>query len=444
MPRVLFCAYHFPPIGGAGVQRYLKLVRYLAEAGWESTVVTGPGIAGDRWAPEDRSLAAELPPSTELHRVPGPMPAGSPWRDRADRLLARDGAWHDWWNTGCAELAVAVGGECDVVFGGLQPYEMAAGVAHAAAALGKPWVADLADPWALDEMRLSLSAWHRRRDLAQMRARLATASAIVMNTEEATRRVREQLPELAGRLTEPIPNGFDSRDFEVAPAARDETRFRIVHTGYLHTELGLRQRRHRRLKRLLRGAPVPGVDILTRSHVYLLEALEALETSNPEVASRIEVVLAGVLSEADLAITREAPRVRLTGYLAHPESVALLKSADLLFLPMQNLPQGLRAGLVPGKTYEYLGAGRPILAAVPPGDARDLLEAAGNAHICAPDDVDGMAHRILAAFRERAEGGPPSPRPEVVAQYEWRELAARLASVLDDVACRRPAVSLSV
>ncbi len=34
-----------------------------------------------------------------------------------------------------------------------------------------------------------------------------------------------------------------------------------------------------------------------------------------------------------------------------------MRSADLLFLPMQNLPPGVRATIVPGKTYEYLASG---------------------------------------------------------------------------------------
>ena len=41
MRRVLFLAYHFPPIGGAGVQRSVKFVRYLPSFGYEPLVVTG-------------------------------------------------------------------------------------------------------------------------------------------------------------------------------------------------------------------------------------------------------------------------------------------------------------------------------------------------------------------------------------------------------------------
>ena len=38
--RVLVLAYFFPPLGGAGVQRTLKFVRYLEPLGWDATVIT--------------------------------------------------------------------------------------------------------------------------------------------------------------------------------------------------------------------------------------------------------------------------------------------------------------------------------------------------------------------------------------------------------------------
>ena len=37
--RVLMVSYHFPPIAGVGVQRTLKHVTYLPEAGWTPSVI---------------------------------------------------------------------------------------------------------------------------------------------------------------------------------------------------------------------------------------------------------------------------------------------------------------------------------------------------------------------------------------------------------------------
>nr|MDP9491680.1 glycosyltransferase [Actinomycetota bacterium] len=93
-----------------------------------------------------------------------------------------------------------------------------------------------------------------------------------------------------------------------------------------------------------------------------------------------------------------------------------------------------RARIVPGKTYEYLATRRPILAAVPDGDVRDLLTEAGNAFLCRPKDVEGMA-RVIAEQADRALAGEPASgsHEDVLRRYERRELTARLAEVFDQV-----------
>ena len=95
---------------------------------------------------------------------------------------------------------------------------------------------------------------------------------------------------------------------------------------------------------------------------------------------------------------------------------------------------------MPGKTYEYLASGRPILAAVPEGDAHDLLSAAGTALVCRPNDIDGMASAIVETFERRRSGEPLSAPPaELLRRYEYRNLARDLASVFDDVCAPRHA-----
>ena len=187
------------------------------------------------------------------------------------------------------------------------------------------------------------------------------------------------------------------------------------------------------MRRLL-GGEARGLDISTRSHLVLLQAVAAALAARPELRTKLEVHLAGVISDADRALLPEDV-VHVHGYLPHAQTIALLRSADLLFLPMHDLPAGVRSRIVPGKTYEYLGAGRPVLGALPDGDARDLLVEAGNAVLCRPGDVDGMARLVLGQV-ERAERGEPmpAPRPDVLARYERRALTARLAEVFDAVA----------
>jgi glycosyltransferase involved in cell wall biosynthesis len=440
--RILFLAYYFPPIGGAGAQRSLKLVRYLPGCGYSLSVLTGPGSSSGRWSPLDESMVTELPADTEGHRLPGREPdASGRWRSRMERWLSFESAWSRWWVEGAVKLGLEIGGEVDVIYASMSPYNSAEAAVILSKRLGVPWIAGLRDPWALDEMMIYPSALHRGRELAKMRRLLRTAAALEATTPEAARRIREEFPEWAAKPVVSIPNGFDIGDFAGPAPARNDAAFRIVHAGYLHTDLGLQQRRFTLARRLL-GGGVKGADILTRSHVYLLLAIERLVARDPSLRSTIEVHLAGVLSSSDREAADQSDVVRMLGYLPHRETVELMRSADLLFLPMQRLPPGVRSTIVPGKTYEYLASQRPILAAVPEGDARDILLQVGTAHVCDPDDVEGMSAAIETELARWRSGTPaPSIRADSFERFERSNLAAELAAVVDVVLAEQPAAA---
>ncbi len=132
----------------------------------------------------------------------------------------------------------------------------------------------------------------------------------------------------------------------------------------------------------------------------------------------------------------------MLGYLDHPEAVSLIRSADLLFLPMHDLPQGVRATIVPGKTYEYMASGRPVFAAVPEGDARDILRAAGTAFICRPADDTAMAEIISDRVDALLAGDPtPVPDEEFVRRYEYEHLARELKAFFETVVAHHRATT---
>jgi glycosyltransferase involved in cell wall biosynthesis len=429
--RVLVLAYYFPPLGGAGVQRTVKLLKHLPALGYEPVVVTGPSDASIAWAPPDTTLADELPTGLVVRRVAGPTPAPpGRWSARASRWLDRPDRVGAWWSRSAERLGLGVEG-IDLVYATMSPFETAAAARAIAVRRGVPWVADLRDPWALDEWTVYPTAIHRRRDLRRMRAALRGAAEVIANTPEAERVIAARFPELAPRLSV-VPNGWDAADFAATGRARAVARadgaFRIVYVGYSHLDAGSRHRRTRVLRRVAGGA-TRGLDILSRSHTYLLQAIELLRERRPELAARIEVHLAGPSpagAPGTMGVTHH-------GYLDHAESVALLRSADLLFLPMHDLPPGVRARTVPGKTYEYLASGRPILAALPDGDARDLLAGLDGARVCRPRDVACLAEGIRSAMTAPAD---VDRVPAVAQAFERKRLAGQIAAIFDRAIAR--------
>jgi len=433
---VLYLTFYFPPLGGGGVQRALKFVKYLPEYGFEPVVVTGPGEQRTRHAPLDASLTSECPSGLRIFRVAQTLPQDSR-PDQFWRRLGYPSLFARAWVSSCqvAALRAASSRKIDVILASMSPFETSEAADLLSQKLGVPWVADLRDPWALDEMLIFPTRWHRARELRRMHRRLSSSSLVIMNTPEAASALSLAFPDLSER-TLAITNGFDANDFLGDPLPRDDDRFRIVHTGSLHVGLGSAHRRRRRLRRWIGGERVP-VDILARSHIYLLRALELWRRNHPGEVDRTELILAGDLSAADRAAVAESAvveLVRMPGYLSHSESVALLRSADLLFLPLHNLPPGDRARIVPGKTYEYLAAKRPILAAVPEGDARDFVLASGLGHVCEPNDPVAMAAILHRRFEAKRAGQVPVPASaSFYRQFERRKLTEDLARALDSV-----------
>jgi hypothetical protein len=73
-----------------------------------------------------------------------------------------------------------------------------------------------------------------------------------------------------------------------------------------------------------------------------------------------------------------------------------------------------------------------VLGAVPDGDARDLLEAAGNADVCRPTDVEAM-RRVIERRVDDWHAGiePPPPDPDLLRRFDRHRLTTELAGVFD-------------
>jgi glycosyltransferase involved in cell wall biosynthesis len=430
---VMLLTSHFPPVGGPATQRTLNLVRHFPSLGWTPIVVTGCGLGGSFWAPDDSVLERQLAADLRVVRVATPEARG--FQKRLERLFALPGSFGREFAERTSAVARELRGQVDVLLCEFGLYDVAQAARRLSGELGVPWVADLQDPWALDEMWLYPTGLHRRIDLRRMRRTVADASAAILNTSEAAERVRLAFPELDGARISAVPSGFNPSDFAEPVPQRKDAKFRIVHTGSLHTELGLRERRRGSLRRALGGRPVPAVDILTRSHVFLLEAIDRLARRDSSLRGVVELHLVGPLTEADEIVAEASPASRCHGFLSHGDTLRMIRSADLLFLPMQDLPKGVRAGIVPTKAYEYAASGRPILAAVPEGDARDLLAQLGTATIVDPGDTLAMEKALEAeTARWRRSEPPPAPNSDVLRAFEYRAIARRVAEVLDGVA----------
>lgn len=440
---VLFLAYYFPPGGGAGSQRPLKFTKYFPYFNIKPIIIAGPVIYDNHFAPEDSSLCNDIPNDIQIVRVkPTPKKIKNFIIKKSLSFFLGTTPHESWWAKQAfieAEKVIRVQ-KIDIILATLAPY-CSAKVAHL---LGlkykKPWVLDLRDPWAIDENRVYSSSLHRKIDMWRMRKELSAASSIIMNTPQAKVHVLNAFPSLHHKKIEVITNGYDSEDFQKQVQNRTDHHFRIVHTGFLHTSIGLHVKNNSWYYKILGKCP-PSVNYLTRSHLFLIKAAENLVTLFPNFLNDFELILAGHNSEEDTNIIRSSTlfkNVKFLGYIPHDKTIELLKSADLLFLPMQDLPPGTKSTIVPGKTYEYIAAYRPILAAVPDGDVCDfLLESGGNV-IVKPSDITSL-QKALESFYIAWQHGHSNlhhRNGDFIKRFDRRVLTEQLASILKNLSVK--------
>jgi hypothetical protein len=243
-----------------------------------------------------------------------------------------------------------------------------------AGALGIRWVADYRDPW-LPWLRET----HRPRILrmidAALERQVARRASIVTAVNEP---VAADISRRQGVRAFTISNGFDRHllaDATDERATLDPSRFSLVHTGLLAIDAE---------GPVLSAAPNRSRDVRA-----FLDALTVLVARNAELAARLELVVAGTISDSEReALTRGelSKVVRVLGSLPHARSLGLQKAADGLLL----IPGG--AGATSAKVFEYLAARRPIFAVTEDGSAAaQLLREAGEHTIAEPGNPDSLA-----------------------------------------------------
>jgi glycosyltransferase involved in cell wall biosynthesis len=165
-----------------------------------------------------------------------------------------------------------------------------------------------------------------------------------------------------------------------------------------------------------------------------LDALHDVLARHPAARRRLRVKFAGPFDSGveDRAVALGLRGiVEFRGPVSHAESRALQRAADLLLLWK---PRGTPT-MVPGKLYEYLDAGRPVLAVLEAGDEAARLAVDAGAERVSPGDRAGIAAALERRWAGWMRGErPEASRPTWLDDHARPRLAARLAGLLDTLA----------
>jgi glycosyltransferase involved in cell wall biosynthesis len=401
---VLIFAYSFAPENVIGAARPFRFSKYLSRLGYTCRVFT----ATDQTGRDDSS--------TEY--VPDPFIA-HPQRDlgwqveRAIRKVFLPGELGTRWSYHASHAARACvrahPGFRATIFSTFPPLGAHFAALQLARAEGIPWIADFRDPLA-EERTMNGTNFQRRvfRWLERIIAR--RADAVITNTDAAMIKWREKFPNLNGKV-QLIWNGFDPEEpIQPLPVLSQDCKI-LSHVGELY------------------GG---------RSVTPILESLARLIAAGRLPAGSVRVRLIGFAETGALPNREFLGRAQAEGWLdlateriPRRDALQIAQSADgLLLLQPQSATQ------VPGKLFEYLQIGRPILAFIQPDSPSErVLERSGVPYRCvypgsAPAEIDDTVARFFD-LPSTAVAASPWFEEQFNAEHQTRILHSIICSLHD-------------
>lgn len=405
-------AFHFPPAAGtSGIQRTLRFAQHLPDLGWEPTVLSAHPRAHERTSDD---LLDDIPAGVNVVRsfaldaarhlsVGGRYPA----------VLARPDRWQTW------RLGAVIDGmrllrrsRFDAIWSTfpIATAHQIAGSLHRRS--GVPWVADFRDPMAQDGYPADPRVWRSFQKIEQ--ATIERAAQCVFTTPGAARYYRRRYPSVCADRMTVIENGYDESTFEAAGStgglatALDPGRVTLLHSGVVYPS--------------------------ERDPTQLMQALAMLKSQGMIAPHNFSLRFRACTHEAlirDLAQSAGVGElIQLLPQIPYREALEeMLRSDALVVMQASNCNDQ-----IPAKLYEYLRAGRPILALTDPaGDTAWALGEAGVSSVAALDSAPAIAALIARFVTSRAHPTGFLASPQAVRRASRQSRSVALANLLDSV-----------
>jgi len=428
MKTALIITYYWPPSGGAGVQRWLKFVKYLRQCDWEPILY----IPENPEYPEvDHSLEGDIPDNLTILKQPIWEPYDAYKRfigrkkdekinaaflseKKQNPLLEKISVWtrgnffipdaRKYWinpsinylNQHLTEHPV------DAIISTGPPHSLHLIAMQVSRKHQIPWLADFRDPWTnidfYKDLKLTNCSDKKHRKLEKNVLKNASAVTVISNS------MADDFNRIYPRKYDVITNGYDPEDIPTESPLELDKKFTIAHIGTL---------------------------VSTRNPETLWIVLKKLISSQPDMANDLQIKLVGKI---DHTVTNSLekygliPFVNRIPYMSHDEVMICQRQSQVLLLIINNTPN---AGMIlTGKFFEYLAARRPILCiGTPDGDAAKILQQTHAGLLATHDDIDTTEQHILTYYKQYKSGNLEVDSREIE-QYARKKLTEQMAKLL--------------
>jgi glycosyltransferase involved in cell wall biosynthesis len=260
------------------------------------------------------------------------------------------------------------------------------------------WIADFRDPWTTIgyHKALKLSSYAERKH-QQLEKQVLNSADLILVTSPTTKAEFHALTS-SNRPITVITNGYDH---EAIPPQTLDDKFSLAHIGSFLSD---------------------------RNPIILWESLQELVLEYPEFAANFQLKLIGKTSEEVLqSITQHelAQYVVNLGYVSHEEALAQQRKTQVLVLIEIDSPD--TRSIIPGKLFEYMVSGRPILAMGPQGsDFASIIQSTNTGVFFNYQEKTALKAKILNWFHDY-QSGQLKTNPVGLEQYSRKYLTQQLA-----------------
>ena len=428
--KVLIIAYYWPPSGGSGVQRWLKFVKYLPDFGWVPYVFTPENPS---FAVKDESLLKDIPSEAEVIK----FPIWEPY-DAFFKISSAVGEKKSQGPTTVAygkeksffqKVATWIRGNFFIpdprVFWVRPSVKflndflrdnnirtiITTGPPHSIHLIGYrlkrknpslKWLADFRDPWSEWGFLDSLSVGKTARSIHKRMERkvLRYADTLITITPFYVRRFEA----LSGRKVKLLSNGFDHEDFESLVYQRT-AKFVIRHVGIVNEKCD----------------PKP-----------FMTAIGELVAEEAELAQNVAVDFVGEVHPQFRAFVEASPRMlaftTFTPSVPHSDLIQLYGKSSLLLIILTGYKDA--EGYMPGKLFEYLATGLPVIGTGPEnGDSAAVLRETGAGVMLDGNNREELKATLLTFYKEWKSGGINST-PKADLKYSRKAITKSLTELL--------------
>ncbi len=422
MHKVLVIAYYFPPMGLSGVQRTLKFVKYLKQYNWEPTVITTEKVA---YFAHDEYLQKEVDETgIRVIRVGGSEP---------NSLLSKQGTIKlpsefvrksfnrisqtflipdnklSWAKKALNKTIDLLSNEhYDSLFISAPPFSQFDVFRELKKNYQIPIIFDYRDLWYDSYFAFYPTPFHKIIHKKKEYAALKSADRIIVTNRKIKEKLLNTYPFLTFDDVVIISHGYDQEDFDkIIAQSKPQNKMVIMYSG---------------------------IFMVYNTPEYFLKAFKQLTIERTDIASNIELHFVGFLGKENKKLISKLNLqsfIKDHGYVNHNESIAKLKSADILWF-MVGKRRNIDA-ILPGKLYEYIGTRKPIIACVPDGAAKLAVTDYKAAFVTEPDNVEEIKNTLVQVYTLFKDGKLPSPDEKYVESFRRDILTEQLAKQLNKV-----------